>query len=76
MEGDIIVVEKVTNRCSNCDKKSVCKYVADMKEITDRVNCQLSYFNKNLPFSIERIDCDYFSSEKPITKLKDGDLKW
>lgn len=32
------MVEKVTNRCSNCDKKSVCKYMADMKDITDRVN--------------------------------------
>lgn len=62
------MLDKVTNRCSNCDKKSVCKHIADMKEITDRVNCQLSYFNKNLPFSIERIDCDYFSAEKPITK--------
>lgn len=30
------MVEKVTNRCSNCDKKSVCKYTANMKEITDR----------------------------------------
>lgn len=62
------MVEKVTNRCSNCDKKSVCKYTADMKDITDRVNCQLAYLNKDLPFSIARIDCDYFSVEKPITK--------
>nr|DAT10867.1 MAG TPA: hypothetical protein [Caudoviricetes sp.] len=58
------MVEKVTNRCFNCDKKSVCKYTANMKEITDKVNCQLAYFNKDLPFSIARIDCDYFSAEK------------
>lgn len=62
------MVEKVTNRCSNCDKKSVCKYTADMKDITDRVNGQLAYINKDLPFSIARIDCDYFSVENPITK--------
>ena len=64
------MVEKVTNRCSNCAKKSVCKYTADMKNITDRVNGQLAYINinKDLPFSIARIDCDYFSVEKPITK--------
>jgi hypothetical protein len=68
MEGDILMIKKVTNRCSNCDKKSVCKYTADMKDITDRVNGQLAYINKDLPFSIARIDCDYFSVEKPITK--------
>lgn len=63
------MVEKVTNRCSNCDKKSVCKYISDMKEITDSLNCKLdSLPNKDLPFSITRINCDYFSAEKPITK--------
>lgn len=62
------MVKKVTNRCFNCDKKSVCKYTTDMKEITDKVNCQLAYLNKDLPFSIARIDCDYFTVEKTITK--------
>jgi hypothetical protein len=62
------MVEKVTNRCSNCEKKFVCKYTADMTEITNRVNCQLAHINKDLPFSISRIDCNYFSVEKPITK--------
>lgn len=62
------MVEKVVNRCCTCDKNSVCKYKSDMKEITDRVNCQLAYINKDLPFSISRIDCDYYSAEKPITK--------
>lgn len=58
------MVEKVANRCSNCDKKSVCKYTTDMKQFTGKVNCQLAYLNKDLPFSIARIDCDYFSVEK------------
>lgn len=62
------MVEKVINRCDTCDKNSVCKYKADMKELTDKVNCQLAYINKDLPFSIARIDCDYYSVEKPITK--------
>lgn len=62
------MVEKVINRCDTCDKNSVCKYKADMKELTDKVNCQLAYINKDLPFSITRIDCDYYSAEKPITK--------
>ena len=60
--------EKITNRCSNCEKKSVCKYTTDMKDITDKINCQLDYFSNDLPFSIARIDCDYFSAEKPITR--------
>ena len=62
------MVEKATNRCSNCDKKSVCKYTADMKEITDKINCQLDYLNNDLPFYLSTIECDYFSAEKPITK--------
>ena len=62
------MVEKITNRCSNCEKKSVCKYTTDMKDITDKINCQLAYLSNDLPFSITRIDCDYFSAEKPITR--------
>lgn len=62
------MVEKVVNRCSTCNKNSVCKYKADMKDITNKVNFQLVHINKDLPFSIARIDCDYFSAEKPITK--------
>ena len=62
------MVEKVANRCCTCDKSSVCKYKADMRAFTDKVNCQLAYLNKDLPFSIARIDCDYYSAEKPITK--------
>ena len=60
--------KKITNRCSNCEKKSVCKYTTDMKDITDKINRQLSYLSNDLPFSIARIDCDYFSAEKPITR--------
>ena len=62
------MVEKITNRCSNCEKKSVCKYTTAMKDITDKINCQLAYVSNALPFSIARIDCDYFSAEKPITR--------
>ena len=62
------MVEKITNRCSNCEKKSVCKYTTDMKDITDKINCQLAYLSNDLPFSISMIDCDYFSDERPIPK--------
>ena len=62
------MVEKITNRCSNCEKKSVCKYTTDMKDITDKINRQLAYLSNTSPFSIARIDCDYFSAEKPITR--------
>lgn len=61
-------MEKVQNRCYNCDKKSVCRYAEDMKEFTKQINCQVAYFSNDLPFSIARIDCDYFSVEKPIIK--------
>lgn len=61
-------MDKLNVRCANCNKKSVCKYEEDMKEFTEEINCQVDYLNDDLPFSIPRIDCDYFSVEKPITK--------
>lgn len=68
------MVKEVVNRCSDCNKKSVCKYAEDMKEITDDINFQLSYVNtKDLPFSIVGINCDYFSAEIPI--IKGSDIK-
>lgn len=61
------MANKVTNRCSKCNKKFVCKYEKDMKEFMEEINCQIDYLNDDLPFSIG-IDCDYFSYEKPINK--------
>lgn len=61
-------MDKLNVRCANCEKKYVCKYADSMLKVVNEINVVLSSFNKDLPFSIARIDCDYFSVEKPITK--------
>ena len=59
---------KLNVRCTNCEKKYVCKYADSMLKIINEINIVISSVNKDLPFSIARIDCDYFLVEKPITK--------
>lgn len=61
-------MDKLNVRCSNCEKKYVCKYADSMLKIVNEINIVISSVNKDLPFSITSIDCDYFSAEKPITK--------
>lgn len=61
-------MDKLNVRCANCEKKYVCKYADSMLKVVNEINVVLSSFNKDLPFSIARIDCDYFSVEKSITK--------
>lgn len=63
MEGGIIM-DKLNVRCANCEKKYVCKYADDMLKLVNEINIVLSSTNKDSPFSIARIDCDYFSIEK------------
>lgn len=61
-------MDKLNVRCANCEKKDVCKYADDMLKTVNEINIVLSSVNKDLPFSIERINCDYFSAEKPMIK--------
>ena len=61
-------MDKLNVRCANCEKKYVCKYADAMLRVVNEINTRLSSFNKDLPFSIARIDCDYYSAEKPITR--------
>lgn len=69
-------MDKLNVRCANCEKKYVCKYADGMLKLVNEMNIVLSSVNKDLPFSIVRIDCDYFSVEKPITKSKGWCSKW
>ena len=61
-------MDKLNVICANCEKRYVCKYADDMLKLVNEINIVLSSLNNDLPFSIQRIDCDYFSAEKPITK--------
>ena len=61
-------MDKLNVRCANCEKKYVCKYADDMLKLVNEINIVLSSLNNDLPFSIQRMDCDYFSVEKPIPK--------
>nr|DAG65356.1 MAG TPA: hypothetical protein [Caudoviricetes sp.] len=61
-------MDRLNVRCVNCEKKYVCKYADSMLTMVNKINVALSSFNKDLPFSTARIDCDYFSVEKPIIK--------
>lgn len=61
-------MDKLNVRCADCEKKYVCKYVDKMHKIVDEINIVISSVNKDLPVSISRIDCDYFSIKKPTTK--------
>ena len=61
-------MDKLNVRCENCEKKYFCKYADDMLKLVNEINIVLSSLNNDLPFSIQRMDCDYFSVEKPIPK--------
>lgn len=61
-------MEKLDVRCENCEKKYVCKYIDDMLKIVNEINIVLGSVNTDLPFSVARMGCDYFSVEKPTTK--------
>lgn len=61
-------MDKLDVRCANCEKKYVCKYADHMLKTVNEINIVLGSVNNDLPFSIARIDCDYYSAEKPITK--------
>lgn len=61
-------MEKVSYRCDDCCKKEVCKYAEDMNKLTCAINEQLRYVSDTRPWSIARINCDYFEASKPITK--------
>ena len=61
-------MDELNVRCSNCEKKYICKYSDDMLKLVNKINIVLSSLNNDLPFSIQRIDCDYFSVEKLTTK--------
>ncbi len=61
-------MDRLNVRCVDCEKKYVCKYADSMLKVVNEINVALSSFNKDLPFSIARMDCDYFSMEKPTTK--------
>ena len=64
---------KVESRCNNCDRKEICKYCESMNKLVKVINDSVSKLSvsepfHDAPFSIPRIDCDYFSAEKPIIK--------
>lgn len=61
-------MEKVLYRCEGCCKKEVCKYAEDMSKLTHAINEQLSYVSATRPWSIARINCDYFEALKVSTK--------
>ena len=60
---------KVESRCNNCDRKEICKYCESMNKLVKVINDSVSKLSvsepfHDAPFSIPRIDCDYFSAEK------------
>ena len=64
---------KMESRCKNCDRKEICKYCESMNKLVKVMNDSVSKLGvaepfHDVPFSIPRIDCDYFSAEKPIPK--------
>lgn len=72
MEGGIIMV-KIESMCMNCDRKEICKYCESMNKLVKVMNDSVSKLGANepfhdAPFSIPRIDCDYFEASKPNTK--------
>ena len=64
---------KIESRCVNCDRKEICKYCESIDKLVKVMNDSVSKLGiaetfNDVPFSISRIDCDYFSLEKPITR--------
>lgn len=64
---------KIESNCRNCDREEICKYCESMNKLVKVMNDSVSKLGVNepfhdAPFSIPRIDCDYFSVKKPITK--------
>jgi hypothetical protein len=55
---------KIESRCRNCE--SMNKLVKVMNDSVSKLGVAEPFHDA--PFSIHRIDCDYFSAEKSIIK--------